>query len=200
VDGEGHPAADPAPQESSATDGDATPGAAQQAVKDIEAKEPAPSPKDVEDAFEVLQRSDPGVVERVVSVTPSLAEGFSKAFIAWTGSATAKRQLEAETEESKRRHETQAARDEARSKLEVMRFQRVDSLEARVRAGLALLLVVGTGVAVILGVAMGVAPARLTQYLAPITGLAGIAVGYFFGRGVPTSEGSSRAERSPNTD
>jgi hypothetical protein len=51
-----------------------------------------------------------------------------------------------------------------------------------VRFGLALILVVGSVGGVIVGIAVGLQASTIAQFLAPITGLAGIAVGYFFGR------------------
>ncbi|MBF6464267.1 hypothetical protein IU427_03610 [Nocardia beijingensis] len=55
-------------------------------------------------------------------------------------------------------------------------------LEARYRAGLAAALVAGTVAGVIFGIIKGLPAQELTQYLAPVSGLAGIVVGYFFGR------------------
>ncbi|WP_328408426.1 hypothetical protein [Nocardia sp. NBC_00403] len=55
-------------------------------------------------------------------------------------------------------------------------------LEARFRAGLAATLVAGTVGGVIFGIFKGLPAPELTQYLAPVSGLAGIVVGYFFGR------------------
>ncbi len=54
--------------------------------------------------------------------------------------------------------------------------------EARLRAILALVVVAGMLTGVLYGLFYKVAAQDLTQYLAPMTGLAGIVVGYFFGR------------------
>lgn len=58
----------------------------------------------------------------------------------------------------------------------------VTLFEQRVRSVLAGLLVLGAVGGVVWGIARGVPGDQLSQYLAPITGLAGIAIGYFFGR------------------
>jgi hypothetical protein len=60
---------------------------------------------------------------------------------------------------------------------------RVERAEGYTRLGLALLLVIGTLGLILFGIGTGIEPERLSQYLSPISGLAGIAVGYFFGRG-----------------
>jgi hypothetical protein len=58
---------------------------------------------------------------------------------------------------------------------------RVTSIEAWLRAALAGALVAGTIAVVIVGIFKGTNPQELAQYLAPITGLTGLAVGYVFG-------------------
>lgn len=78
--------------------------------------------------------------------------------------------VESEAREAKIRED--AARREAGVRLQ----------EHRVRAGLAALLVLGAVGGVVWGIARGLPAEELAQYLAPISGLAGIAVGYFFGR------------------
>jgi hypothetical protein len=60
--------------------------------------------------------------------------------------------------------------------------RRVEAVEAYMRVGLTSLLVIGTLVAVGFGIWLHVDQATLTQYLAPVSGLTGIAVGYFFGK------------------
>jgi|SRR5215467_180491 len=60
---------------------------------------------------------------------------------------------------------------------------RLSLLEAYMRSGLAGILVLGTIAAVFVGIIRGIPGSDLSQYLAPVTGLAGLAVGYFFGRG-----------------
>jgi hypothetical protein len=54
--------------------------------------------------------------------------------------------------------------------------------ETNVRFAIALILVLGAVVGVFAGIVVGHNAGEVAQYLAPITGLAGIAVGYFFGR------------------
>jgi len=66
----------------------------------------------------------------------------------------------------------------------------VTRLEANMRACLAGALVVGTLLIVAYGVIAERPAAVLVQYLAPVTGLAGLAVGYFFGQ---ASSGNPRA-------
>jgi hypothetical protein len=55
-------------------------------------------------------------------------------------------------------------------------------VEARYRALLATILVVGVAAGVLYGLLARVPADQLSQYLAPISGLAGIVVGYLFGR------------------
>lgn len=54
--------------------------------------------------------------------------------------------------------------------------------ETLVRFALAMILVIGAVGGVLAGVLLSLDADQVTQYMAPITGLAGIAVGYFFGR------------------
>jgi hypothetical protein len=58
----------------------------------------------------------------------------------------------------------------------------LDNRETIVRFTLALLLVLGSVLGVFAGIVAGLGADEVAQFLAPITGLAGIAVGYFFGR------------------
>jgi cytochrome bd-type quinol oxidase subunit 2 len=58
---------------------------------------------------------------------------------------------------------------------------RVTWIEAWLRALLAGALVAGTIAIVVVGIAQGTDPQELSQYLAPMTGLTGLAVGYVFG-------------------
>jgi hypothetical protein len=62
------------------------------------------------------------------------------------------------------------------------REARFRTVETTVRSVLAGILLIGSVGGVFYGVASGTPAQELTQYLAPITGLAGIAIGYFFGR------------------
>jgi hypothetical protein len=60
--------------------------------------------------------------------------------------------------------------------------RRVEAVEAYMRVGLASILVIGTLATVLVGILLHISPQNLAQYLAPVSGLAGIAVGYFFGK------------------
>jgi NAD/NADP transhydrogenase beta subunit len=88
------------------------------------------------------------------------------------------------TERNRRELAEQHAREEA-AKLggELSRERvKIESREAWVRFSLATLLIVGAVLGVLLAIAIGLDAQSVAQYLAPISGLAGIAVGYFFGR------------------
>jgi len=65
---------------------------------------------------------------------------------------------------------------------------RVRSIEIYFRTGITAVLVGILGVAIFIGIAKGISPQILTQYLTPVSGLAGIAIGYFFGRGTETKQ------------
>jgi hypothetical protein len=86
-------------------------------------------------------------------------------------------QLRRENLEAKERE--QMAEVEARTVLARVEIQK---REAQVRFGLATLLVAGAVLGVVLAIALDLDAQAVAQYLAPISGLAGIAVGYFFGR------------------
>ena len=82
------------------------------------------------------------------------------------------------------KEEREALREEREYNARAYRdTSRVATLEAYIRAILAGILVIGTIAAVFVGIVRGISGSDLSQYLAPITGLAGLAVGYFFGRG-----------------
>ena len=63
---------------------------------------------------------------------------------------------------------------------------RVRWFDVRVRSALAFTLVFGTLTIVAVGLIRGTPTNELGGYLAPISGLAGLAVGYYFGRGQET--------------
>lgn len=88
------------------------------------------------------------------------------------------------TEQVRREGAEQAARERAADLEARLSEERVkiESREAWVRFSLALLLIFGAVSGVILAIAIGLDAQAVAQYLAPISGLAGIAVGYFFGR------------------
>jgi hypothetical protein len=88
------------------------------------------------------------------------------------------------TEQVRREDAEQAARVKAADLEGRLSEERVkiESREAWVRFSLALLLIFGAVSGVILAIAIGLDAEAVAQYLAPISGLAGIAVGYFFGR------------------
>lgn len=59
---------------------------------------------------------------------------------------------------------------------------RLKTRETNVRFAIAMILILGAVVGVFAGIVSGMDASEVAQYIAPITGLAGIAVGYFFGR------------------
>jgi hypothetical protein len=111
------------------------------------------------------------------------------------------RAQEAEDREVERRRQLQLLeraykREVAESEFRFNVFQaeaRISILEAYMRAGLSALLVIGTLVAVFVAIATRIEGDVFAQYLAPISGLAGLAVGYFFGRGTPRPDDGPKA-------
>jgi hypothetical protein len=82
------------------------------------------------------------------------------------------------------------------------RLYRLVFIESIMRAVLAAILVFGTVGAVFYGIWEGVDSDTLSQYLAPVTGLAGLAVGYFFARATaggqtPTTSSEPTAPATP---
>lgn len=74
--------------------------------------------------------------------------------------------------------------DQARQERKIRaRELRVRSVEVYFRTALTLILVMILAIAIFVGIIKGVPAGNLTEYLTPISGLAGIAIGYFFGRG-----------------
>jgi hypothetical protein len=109
------------------------------------------------------------------------------------------RQAELDAEERQQERLAQRAGQEQRLTERVYAQRaRVAWIEAWIRAGLAVLLVAGTVAAVFLGIAMRLDPEQLAQYLAPITGLAGLAVGYIFGRGAASGGENTQNSQSPS--
>ena len=74
------------------------------------------------------------------------------------------------------------AREVEARRLAADRDAKLRSFEAWVRFVLALFLILGTVLTLFYGLIRGLPASDLSQYLAPVSGLAGIAVGYFFGR------------------
>jgi hypothetical protein len=64
---------------------------------------------------------------------------------------------------------------------------RIKTVETYFRTGIAAILVAILAVAIFVGILKKIPAADLTQYLTPISGLAGIAIGYFFGRAADRS-------------
>lgn len=84
------------------------------------------------------------------------------------------RDIDARLEKQRRELEAQGATE--------TRTERLAYRETWVRFILALLLVAGTLGIVLTGVIGNQSPEEVAQYVAPIAGLSGIAIGYFFGR------------------
>lgn len=99
-----------------------------------------------------------------------------------------KLQLEREQREDQARaaeRQAKLAKEESAVHLKATAQERLEDrirFEARLRGMLAVLLVLGSMGGVLYGLFKQMDPESLTQYLAPVTGLAGIVVGYFFGR------------------
>jgi hypothetical protein len=96
------------------------------------------------------------------------------------------------------REQTQVHKAHMRELREASRLRsresRVKTVEVYFRTGLTLLLVAVLAVAILVGIVEGVPAGNLTQYLTPISGLAGIAIGYFFGRGSESRQANSPRE------
>jgi hypothetical protein len=86
-------------------------------------------------------------------------------------------QLEERRRESDREFEARAFREIA--------AQRLWAAEVWVRFGLAIGLTLATILLVVVGMLRGITPEQLGLYLASVSSLAAIAVGYFFGREKP---------------
>lgn len=100
----------------------------------------------------------------------------------------AKDDAERQAEAKRREYQANLQHEAEKSKAELQelaerRTARRESLEAYARVFLAAALVLGSIGGVLVGVLGEVPAEELTQILAPISGLAGIAIGYFFGRG-----------------
>ena len=95
--------------------------------------------------------------------------------------STQKEIREREAEAAKRKAEAADREAEAANRI---RERQADAAnrEGNVRFALALLLVLGSVAGVFTGIVAGLPADQVAQFLAPISGLAGIAVGYFFGR------------------
>jgi len=127
---------------------------------------------------EEVARRGPALLLEVLNMTSETLQG--------------RRATRAADTRDQRMHESQAAQLEALVQARIRdddladrvyeSHGRVARLDAYMRALLATLLVLGTLGIVFWGVVSGVDAERLAQYVAPIAGLAGLAVGYFFGR------------------
>jgi hypothetical protein len=85
---------------------------------------------------------------------------------------------------NRQEQELKAQAEEARQSRKMrVRELRVRSIEIYFRTILTSILVLVLAVTIFVGLVKGVPAGDLTQYLTPISGLAGIAIGYFFGRG-----------------
>lgn len=95
-------------------------------------------------------------------------------------------QIELESEVRLREQEQLSKARMAKMKQELRiqaRELRVKAIEVYFRTVLTLLLVIILATAIFVGIIKGVPAGNLTQYLTPISGLVGIAIGYLFGRG-----------------
>jgi hypothetical protein len=90
--------------------------------------------------------------------------------------------LEAEIVKAKQATYEREAELEYRAK-RYAESRRIAHMEAQIRSVIAGILVLATFLIIAYGMMREIQPDALAQYLAPVTGLAGIAVGYFFGRG-----------------
>jgi hypothetical protein len=97
----------------------------------------------------------------------------------------ARRRAELELDELRTRQEYENQQFWDRTNAHLLR------LELFVKVFLAGALVLGTIVAVFVGIIQRLPGDELAQYLSPVSGLAGIAVGYFFGRTASGGGGSS---------
>jgi hypothetical protein len=68
---------------------------------------------------------------------------------------------------------------------------RVRTIEAYFRTGIAGILVGVLAVALFVGILKGIPAIELAEYVSPISGLAGIAIGYFFGRAADKGDGKA---------
>ena len=103
--------------------------------------------------------------------------------------ATERAQLEAETAQAASVRSHAVALKEREAWLTV--YQDRYKLESRMtwaRMLIAAALVAAVILAVFYGLIQGVQPGDYSQYIAPISALAGLAVGYFFGRSTSTEE------------
>ena len=92
---------------------------------------------------------------------------------------------DAERAEKLQRFRAETMAREQELQLQARQAERSDVFQGRetlVRFTIALILVMGAVFGVLFGIIEGLNADEVAQYLAPITGLAGIAVGYFFGR------------------
>jgi hypothetical protein len=122
------------------------------------------------------RKSDPLILEQLSKFAdeqrPYLAAAYADVKNEARLMAAEQRQIKLQTELAEAEIQKQAAERDAN----------LHTFEARVRLSLALILLVGAVGGVIIGLLLHLPAGELSQYLAPISGLAGIAVGYFFGR------------------
>ena len=71
---------------------------------------------------------------------------------------------------------------------------RVRSIETYFRTGIAGVLVAVLAVALFVGIVKGIPAIELAEYVSPISGLAGIAIGYFFGRAADKADAATNED------
>jgi hypothetical protein len=112
--------------------------------------------------------------------------------------ATERAQLEAETAQAASARNHEVALKEREAWLTV--YQDRYKLESRMtwaRMLIAAALVLAVILAVFYGLIRGIQPGDYAQYIAPISALAGLAVGYFFGRSTSTEEPKPPSSTAP---
>lgn len=167
------------------------------AVEELQAaSESDEAPKDAVATFLTgLAQSAPGLLNSAVTETAKVIGDRKDLSLLKVELEQEERLRQAELAAAERQQERleQRARNEQELTDRVYRQRaRVAWIEAWIRACLAVLLVAGTVAAVFLGIGMRMDPEQLAQYLAPITGLAGLAVGYIFGRGAASGGESAQ--------
>jgi hypothetical protein len=139
------------------------------------------------DAFVAALSNRPPEVGRVVQTR--IAEN----------EATERAQLEAETAQAASARNHEVALQEREAWLTV--YQDRYKLESRMtwaRMLIAAALVLAVILAVFYGLIRGIKPGDYAQYIAPISALAGLAVGYFFGRSTTTEEPKPPSSTAPS--
>jgi hypothetical protein len=128
--------------------------------------------------------------------------GITSQFAPLIGHATAKDRRELVNDEIKALRDIRADYRQLRresneyyqQRYKVERDYRVLWIESILRIVIAGILVFGIVLAVVLALILGTSATDLSQYLAPITGITGIVIGFFFGRASEAGQPGARAE------